>query len=269
MFSFIRLFFGQNRKANTGKEIDPTEACDDCDAKDGELHDLFCTRERCPFCRNQLISCDCIRTVLELSPEERQALDEYIDDSKEPLLSVMERWKTALNKKGRIRFRGRKLQAKADDLILMAARGEADAVEKLLSAGIPVDATNEVNHTALKAAARNGQLEMMQLLIARGASVRHQNADGFTALHCAVGAPAYDQQFQADCVGLLLEHGAEPNTVDNEGATALMNAAWFGAELSVKALVKAGADPSIKDQKGRTARDLAEQRGHPAIVAML
>jgi ankyrin repeat protein len=269
MMSLIRRLFGQKSDAPSISGGDPTEVCNDCGAKNGELHDLFCTRERCPFCGNQLITCDCIRPVLQLSPEESQALDEYVDDSKEPLRSVMERWKSALEEKGRIPFRGRRLQPNADDLILMAARGEDAGVIKLLSLGVPVDATNEVNHTSLKAAAWNGQLEMIRLLIDRGADVRHRNAHGFTALHCAVGSPPSDQEHQAKCVQLLLDGGAEVNAIDNSGGTTLMGAAWFDALPSVELLLRAGADATIKDQKGRTARDLAEQRGHVAIASML
>ena len=76
--------------------------CDDCGASEGDLHEIFCTRERCPFCGGQLISCDCISSVLELSAEEQQALDDYIDDSIDPLKSVNERWGKALERKGRV-----------------------------------------------------------------------------------------------------------------------------------------------------------------------
>lgn len=79
----------------------PTD-CPDCGCAPGELHDFFCTKERCPFCRGQLVSCQCNRAVLDLSEEERTALDEYVDDSVEPLKSVVERWKEVLEEKGRI-----------------------------------------------------------------------------------------------------------------------------------------------------------------------
>ena len=49
------------------------ETCLDCGVRIGELHDLFCTKERCPFCGGQLISCDCIRNVLKLSEEESKS----------------------------------------------------------------------------------------------------------------------------------------------------------------------------------------------------
>jgi hypothetical protein len=42
--------------------------------------------------------------VLNLSPEEQKAVDEYIDDSVEPLQGINERWVKAINKKGRVPF---------------------------------------------------------------------------------------------------------------------------------------------------------------------
>ena len=78
--------------------------CDDCGCSEGELHDLFCLRERCPFCGAQLVSCGCISKVLDLSPEEQRAVDEYIDDSVEPLKGINERWGKTLNGKGRVPF---------------------------------------------------------------------------------------------------------------------------------------------------------------------
>jgi len=76
--------------------------CPDCGCAPGTLHDFFCTKERCPFCGGQLVSCQCNRSVLNLSDEERTALDEYVDDSVEPLKGVVERWKEAVESNGRI-----------------------------------------------------------------------------------------------------------------------------------------------------------------------
>lgn len=78
--------------------------CEDCRAKKGELHEMFCTKERCPFCGEQLVSCGCIHKVLNLTSKESKAVDEYIDDTVEPLKSINIRWITALNKKGRVPF---------------------------------------------------------------------------------------------------------------------------------------------------------------------
>jgi PHP family Zn ribbon phosphoesterase len=65
----------------------PRITCPGCGTEEGHLHELFCLRERCPFCGGQLASCDCMARVLELNDEEREAAEEYIDDTEEPLLT--------------------------------------------------------------------------------------------------------------------------------------------------------------------------------------
>ena len=42
--------------------------------------------------------------MLALNEEELKSLEEYIDDSVEPLRGVMERWEEALNRKGRVPY---------------------------------------------------------------------------------------------------------------------------------------------------------------------
>ncbi len=79
-----------------------TVLCPDCGVEPSTLHEPFCSKERCPFCDGQLASCDCIFDVLSLNNEERVAIEEYVDDSVEPLRSITERWVIALENKGRI-----------------------------------------------------------------------------------------------------------------------------------------------------------------------
>ncbi|MYN02909.1 hypothetical protein GTP41_12440 [Pseudoduganella sp. DS3] len=81
-----------------------SKVCDDCGTVEGSLHEAFCTRERCPFCGGQLVSCGCASKVLELDADEQKALDDYEDDSVEPLAGVIRRWVKALDRKGRIPF---------------------------------------------------------------------------------------------------------------------------------------------------------------------
>ena len=35
------------------------KTCHDCGVKEGQIHELGCDMERCPFCSHQLLSCDC------------------------------------------------------------------------------------------------------------------------------------------------------------------------------------------------------------------
>ena len=78
--------------------------CPDCGCETGALHELYCLKERCPFCGNQLVSCGCIKAVLQLSPEEQRVVDSYEDDSEEPLLGIVRRWEKTLERKGRVPY---------------------------------------------------------------------------------------------------------------------------------------------------------------------
>lgn len=59
-------------------------------------------------------------------------------------------------------------------------------------------------------------------------------------------------------VSLLLQHGADANAINNDGRSALMEAALWGRIESVKALLKAQADKRLRDQIGLLAIDLAQ-----------
>lgn len=39
--------------------MEKLKTCHDCGSREGELHLPGCDMERCPFCLNQLITCDC------------------------------------------------------------------------------------------------------------------------------------------------------------------------------------------------------------------
>src|SRR2546423_15077109 len=124
MFDRIKKLFSGS-EGGGDKERHMITRCPDCEVRNGDLHDLFCTKERCPFCSGQLASCGCIRDVLKLSEEERRVLDEYIDDSVPPLSDIMQRWREALDRKGRVAF-----EAFRDDPIRAAYRGDVAAVKR-------------------------------------------------------------------------------------------------------------------------------------------
>ncbi|KAL6823022.1 hypothetical protein J3E69DRAFT_305131 [Trichoderma sp. SZMC 28015] len=61
-----------------------------------------------------------------------------------------------------------------------------------------------------------------------------------------------------DMVPLLLQKGADVDAANNDGRTALMEAALWGRLRSVKALLDSNASKSAKDRHGRSAMDLAQ-----------
>lgn len=78
--------------------------CHDCGTLEGYLHQPGCDMERCPFCLNQLISCECVYQYLKIcvdpkKPEfNRQVYEHGLSDEHEA------RWSELLNKKGRIPY---------------------------------------------------------------------------------------------------------------------------------------------------------------------
>ena len=80
--------------------------------------------------------------------------------------------------------------------------------------GFPVDAEDERGNTLLLVAAQNSNKRMVELLLARGASINQQNATGNTALHFAMA-------FDSD--GLLgeylIDHGADDTIENADGLT--------------------------------------------------
>lgn len=263
MFDAFKKLFGG--KENLPSKIPPSiEKCPDCETPSGKLHDLFCTKERCPFCCGQLITCDCAGTVLNLTAAEQKVLDECIDDSVPPLSEIMQRWRDALDAKGRVPF-----ESYADDPIRAAYRGDVDTLELYLANGFDPNAGNDVGYTVLMAAARGESLAAIQFLISHGARIEKEDTRGYTALYWAVGQPTNRPLVQVECLRALLIAGADPNARGKEGGTPLMAAAWFGCGDSVSELIRHGADPTLRDNKDRNARDLAAQRGHSEVVKLL
>ena len=68
---------------------------------------------------------------------------------------------------------------------------------------------------------------------------------------------------------LLLENKCNLNVTTKLGDTPLIYAAKYNHMDTVRALVEAGCDITIRGEKNKTAAEWAKQKGHPAIAEYL
>jgi ankyrin repeat protein len=148
-------------------------------------------------------------------------------------------------------------------LHVAAADGHPEIAELLLAHGADVDAKDNNGRTPLHEASSGGHFEVAEQLFAKGASVDPRDeAMGWTPLHLAV------QHEYIHIMVLLMKKGADINAWDASGYTSLHLAAMGESKEIADALIKSGATRTLKNVHGQTARDIALQRGVPAVVEL-
>jgi uncharacterized protein len=138
---------------------------------------------------------------------------------------------------------------------------------------LDVHGADSVGNTVLSDAAREGQISLVDELIAAGADVNASNDAGITVLMSAVSGR------HLDVARRLIKGGARVNAQADSGGTALMMAASYRNLEMAQLLVEEGADSTIRDDMGRTAavwvpdssstdmRPLRELLQRPAVAA--
>jgi ankyrin repeat protein len=97
-----------------------------------------------------------------------------------------------------------------------AEKGQLKQVTEMLKTNPEwLDSEDDEGETALMEAAEEGKLEVVRLLIDRGADINHQDWDGETALMEAV------QDDRLEVVELLLQRGAALGCLDSDCRTVL------------------------------------------------
>lgn len=126
--------------------------------------------------------------------------------------------------------------------------GGLDIARLLLERGADIDkAKSASGETPVHIAASHGNEKLLDLFVRHGASVGLSNNRRETALHHAA------KNMQGHKVtGLLLNHGCDPDEQTVNGATALHLAATHNRLATVQILLERGANPLLKDAKGRT-----------------
>ncbi len=155
--------------------------------------------------------------------------------------------------------------------LLRAVDGERRrAVKLLLEAGAYPNVANLKGVRPLTAAAFNGDGRMVGLLLDHGTDPGHADRTGKTAIIYAAGKGF------SDIIERLLDAGVPADAVDNHALTPLMWAAGHTNDVpskeaiaTIDLLLARGADIDSLDDRGQSALMIAAERGHPDIVAHL
>jgi len=152
------------------------------------------------------------------------------------------------------------------DVFEAAATGDLERLGTLLAADPSLaKARSADGGTALHFAAFFAQPECARRLLATGAdpSVHATGFGGVAPLHSAVASRSHA------IVAMLLDAGADPNARQERGYRPLHGTAFHGLTETADLLIAHGADPTLKDDSGADAADLAEKAGNAAFAAHL
>jgi len=147
-----------------------------------------------------------------------------------------------------------------------AVKGDIKELRRLFKSGVPVDATDYDERTALHAVCSSVEDGDLALRVARflieecGASVNALDRWGFTCLQDAA------RSGRKDLTAYLRRKGAHNGTA---AFVDIFNAAASGDIALVRRLVESGSDPNEKDYDSRCALHVAASEGQLEVVQFL
>jgi ankyrin repeat protein len=166
--------------------------------------------------------------------------------------------------------------SESDALTEAVDYGNYELAEYLLQNGMDVNSRKKyedgsIGASAWEEAEQRGYFDMVKLLVDHGVNVNDQDV---AFLACEGGG-------SSRIINYLLEHGADINSKDSYGDTALSNAVsshYSDKEYeglakhdldNVKLLLELGADVTIANDKGKTALDIAKENKDKEVIKLL
>jgi len=147
--------------------------------------------------------------------------------------------------------------------MICVLRNDLMTLQLLIEHGADLNIKFKNAQTLVMQACLDGHDKLVSFLLAKGANKDTQDTMGCTAIYCAV------QKNHLTCVKVLLAAGAKVNLANVEGGTPLMTAAEKGFTSILVLLLKNGANVDVQDKNGFFALVLAVQNGMESCVAKL
>lgn len=130
---------------------------------------------------------------------------------------------------------------------IASALGNIEAIEALLEKGASLEAQDSEGMTPIFYACSRGKIEMLEYLVSLGANIYHRENMNRSVFYWTANAG------HEALVDRLFELGLDPNEKTDLGRTALSKAAWNGKlNIVVKLLKLPGINVDIPDNRGRT-----------------
>ncbi len=173
-----------------------------------------------------------------------------------------------------------------------AIKGNITSIQEHLAAGVEVDARDQYGKTPLLLASSWSHLDIMILLIEKGANVNVERQGWTPIIASAIaghiegmklllskGADVNALEGRAlslaamaqkvDAIKILIKAGIKIDGVNENGVTPLWQTAFYDMDKVAKVLIEAGADVSYRTPQGISVLQTARARGSKKVEALL
>mmetsp|Transcript_39343 Transcript_39343/g.77045 ORF Transcript_39343/g.77045 Transcript_39343/m.77045 type:complete len:531 (+) Transcript_39343:99-1691(+) len=155
--------------------------------------------------------------------------------------------------------------ADPNEILVLAQKNDVEAIKTLLATGLSASAANGVGQTALHVACLWGNIEAAEELIKAGADCNvTNNFSGGTPLHCAATEnDRGNKEGRKACVAALIKAGADPEIRDFRAK----KPAQYSTMDDVRALLGAGPyDPDAEEDAGDDDDHIPDSQKTPVTI---